>query len=441
MEGSNPVSLDQEHQPHELATSLRTKLRNLSPLPSRCCIYRVPERLRHENARAYTPKVVSIGPLHHGAVGLKAMEKHKMLYLKSFLKRTKLSMEDYVEFMKQREEKVHNHYDEDFEQMGSDQFVETILVDSAFVVEILWRNYSKEATRENDRIFNKPWKIMDIRYDMMLLENQLPFFLFEDIFDLAKLKVLRDNISDGDCPSIEKYSLIKLTYEFFKFKAYLGDIEEIFSRINSSKIKHFVDFFRKCHVPRPLPTRGEIQTLTISNVTELYEAGVKFEVKPTGGLFDIQFCEGTLVIPHLIIRKFTESFILNLLAFEQCHMLECYINDYVFIIDRLVDTTRAVQLLVQSGVIESKLPDNQEVVTSIDKLVRGSILRRKHFYFNDLCDGLNAYCSNPWNTWMATLKQQYFSSPSTIFAISVATAVFILTVIQTVCSCGVPFKK
>ncbi|GMN32286.1 hypothetical protein TIFTF001_048174 [Ficus carica] len=402
MEGSNPVSLDQEHQPDEFATSLRRKLRNLSPLPSRCCIYRVPECLRHENARAYTPKVVSIGPLHRGAEDLKAMEKHKMLYLKSFLKRTKLSMEDYVEFMKQREQKI------------------------------LWRNYSKEAACENDRIFNKPWKIMDIRYDMMLLENQLPFFLFEDIFDLAKLKVLRDNVSDGDCPSIEKGSLIKLTYEFFKFKAYWGDIEEIFSRINSSKIKHFVDFFRKCHVPRPLPTRGEIQTLTIPNLTELYEAGIKFEVKPTGGLFDIQFCEGTLVIPHLIIRKFTESFILNLLAFEQCHMLECYINDYVFIIDRLIDTTRAVQLLVQSGVIESKLPDNQEVVTSIDKLVCGSIFRCKHFYFNDLCDGFNAYCSNPWNTWMSTLKQQYFSFPLTIFAVAVATAVFILTVIQSV---------
>ncbi|GMN64778.1 hypothetical protein TIFTF001_033851 [Ficus carica] len=256
MEGSNPVSLDQEHQPDEFATSLRRKLKNLSPLPSRCCIYRVPERLRHDNARAYTPKVVSIGPLHRGAEGLKAMEKHKMLCLKSFLKRTKLSMEDYVEFMKEREQKVRNHYDEDFEQMGSDQFVETILVDSASVVEILWRNHSKEAARENDRIFNKPWKIMDIRHDMMLLENQLPFFLFEYIFDLAKLKVLRDNVSDSDCPSIEKRSLIKLTYEFFKFKAYLGDIGEILSRINSSKIKHFVDFFRKCHVPRPFAKKA-----------------------------------------------------------------------------------------------------------------------------------------------------------------------------------------
>ncbi|PON86699.1 hypothetical protein TorRG33x02_175310 [Trema orientale] len=434
MEESNPVS------PDDLVTSLRRKLQNLSPLPSECCIYRIPERLRHENAKAYTPKVVSIGPIHYGEEDLQAMEEHKMLYLKSFLDRTKVSLEVYVEFMKDREQKVRNHYAETFERIGSSQFVQMILVDAAFVIELLWRSHCKEGIQENDRIFNRPWKVVDIRNDMMLLENQLPFFIFEDIFCQAKLRVPVDNNIDRVSLSNEKISLIKLTYEFFRFKAYLRGLEEILKRIQSSKIKHFIDFFRKCHVPRELPPKGEIQTLTIPSVMELYHAGAKFEVGPSRSLFDIQFRKGTLVIPHLRIRKSTESFFLNLLAFEQCHSLDCYINDYVFIIDRLVDTTRAVQLLVRNGVIESKLPDNQEVVTSINNLVRGSILRRKHFYFNDLCDSLNAYYSNPWNTWMAAVKHGYFSSPLTIFAVSVATAVFILTVIQTVCSCGVQFK-
>jgi hypothetical protein len=31
-----------------------------------CCIYKVPERLRELNEKAYTPRVVSIGPIHHG---------------------------------------------------------------------------------------------------------------------------------------------------------------------------------------------------------------------------------------------------------------------------------------------------------------------------------------------------------------------------------------
>ncbi|EXB36768.1 hypothetical protein L484_004014 [Morus notabilis] len=441
MEASAPVSLDQDQPLENLVNSLRRKLQNLSPPPSECCIYRVPERLRLENANAYIPRVLSIGPLHHGEQRFQAMEEHKMLYLNSFLERTKVSLEDYTKFIKEREQKVRKHYAETFETVESNRFVEMILVDAAFVIELLWRNHSKDEVQENDRIFNRPWKVGDIRYDMMLLENQLPFFIFEDIFTLAKLRISLDNIGDRLSMSSEKISLIILTYKFFRFKAYLGGIKEILKRVQSSEIKHFVDFFRQCHVPRELPPRGEIQTLTVPSVTELYEAGVNFEVGSTKSLFDIQFRKGTLVIPRLRIRKSTESFFLNLLAFEQCHLLDCYINDYVFIIDRLIDTTSAVQLLVQSGVIESKLPDNKEVVTSINNLVRGSILRCKHFYFNDLCVSLNAYYSDPWNKWTAALKHKHFSSPLTIFAVVLAAAVFILTLIQTVCSCGVQFKK
>ena len=314
-----------------------------------------------------------------------------------------------------------------------------ILVDATFVVELLWKNHAIGSVEESDRIFNRPWKVVDIRYDLMLLENQLPFFVLEDIFELAKLRICLDNSNARNSLCSEKVSLIRLTHQFFRFKAYLGGIDDILKRLRSSKIKHFVDFFRKCHVPRDLD-KGEIQTLTIPSVTGLYNAGVEFKVGSSRSLFDIQFRGHTLVIPHLRIRRSTESFFLNLLAFEQCHLLDCYINDYVFIIDRLVDSTKAVQLLTQSGVIESKLPDNQEVVTSIDTLTRGSILRRKHFHFNELCDNLNAYYSNPWNTWIAAFKHKHFSSPLTIFAVGVATAIFILTLLQTICSCGVQFK-
>ncbi|EXB36772.1 hypothetical protein L484_004019 [Morus notabilis] len=183
-----------------------------------------------------------------------------------------------------------------------------------------------------------------------------------------------------------------------------------------------------------------MKTLTIPNLTELYNAGVKFK-RSTGSLLDIKFCQGTLEIPRLRIRTSTESFILNMLAFEQRHFLEYYINDYVFILNRLINSTQDVQLLVQSEVFESKLPDAQAVVASLNNLARGSILRHKHFNFKYLCDGLNDYYNKPWNTWMATLKHDYFSSPLTIFAVGVASAVFILTLMQTVCSCGVQFKK
>ena len=43
-----------------------------------CCLYRVPKQLRNVNEEAYTPKLVSIGPLHHGREELRDMEMQKL---------------------------------------------------------------------------------------------------------------------------------------------------------------------------------------------------------------------------------------------------------------------------------------------------------------------------------------------------------------------------
>ncbi|XLT26875.1 hypothetical protein HN873_058167 [Arachis hypogaea] len=53
-----------------------------------CCIYRVPHEIRKFNEDAYTPKVVSIGPLHHGNEKLLNMEDQKKLYCRQFIERS-----------------------------------------------------------------------------------------------------------------------------------------------------------------------------------------------------------------------------------------------------------------------------------------------------------------------------------------------------------------
>ncbi|PRQ26778.1 hypothetical protein RchiOBHm_Chr6g0298311 [Rosa chinensis] len=73
----NQAPYDIENPYIPLLSSIRKNLNSLSPLSSECCIYRVPERLRHASEDAYTPKVVSIGPLHHGKKGLNGIEKQE----------------------------------------------------------------------------------------------------------------------------------------------------------------------------------------------------------------------------------------------------------------------------------------------------------------------------------------------------------------------------
>ena len=88
MEGSNEAPHGIENPSIPLATSMRRELHGLTPLSPSCCIYKVPERLRCVNEKAYTPQVVSIGPIHHGKKGLEDMEEHKKRKVELKKKRT-----------------------------------------------------------------------------------------------------------------------------------------------------------------------------------------------------------------------------------------------------------------------------------------------------------------------------------------------------------------
>ena len=71
-----------------------------------CCIYRVPKKLREVNNDAYTPKLISIGPLHHGESELHAMEMLKLRYLREFCYRTRTRHNDIAGVIEINELKI-----------------------------------------------------------------------------------------------------------------------------------------------------------------------------------------------------------------------------------------------------------------------------------------------------------------------------------------------
>ncbi|XP_040363494.1 putative UPF0481 protein At3g02645 [Rosa chinensis] len=227
---------------------------------------------------------------------------------------------------------------------------------------------------------------------------------------------------------------VKDFLERTKNRVYIRPFEEMKEKIKHEGTKHFVDFVLTCHRPLELPKKKRLKTLTIPSATELYQSGVKFENVNDKNIFDIKFENGVLQIPHLRIRGSTEIFFRNLIAYEQCELHDHYFNDYVFIIDLLVDSSKDVDLLVKSGILESKLPDSEAAASYINSLDLGPILFSRNFYFTDLCEDLNAYYRVPWHKWKASLKQDYFSTPWAGLSIVVAAILVVLTFIQTVCS-------
>ncbi|CAL8105280.1 unnamed protein product [Prunus armeniaca] len=189
----------------------------------------------------FTPEVNHIGPLHHGKEALKAMEELKNRKIRA------------------QEAKLRSCYAETI-GFSRDEFVRIILVDAAFIIEVLLRFCYKNLQVENDRIFNKPRMLEDVWPDMRMLENQLPFFILEDLFD-----------HERNIVGIQT-TIIDLSYHFFKTLMHMKDMEDIedtLTRIRPPhQVEHFVDFVRKLYpVPPQLKSKlpqvqGPFQTLT-----------------------------------------------------------------------------------------------------------------------------------------------------------------------------------
>ncbi|KAK0608048.1 hypothetical protein LWI29_024732 [Acer saccharum] len=408
----------------ELAKSLKGKIDTLNPLSKDCCIYRVPPKVRMLNETLYTPKMVSIGPLYHGREELKAMQEHKLRCLQQFLKRTHVHMVEFLTSIKDREAKLRNCYVETI-NFGSDEFVEMVLLDAVFLIEIFLRCNPKVCKKVTlDRIFTKPGMIKDIVLDIMLLENQLPIFILEDLFTSAKLDFTGNSMS-------------QLAQFFFKCHICKGvSIDESLIDLYFSKAEHFVDLLRRCLQP---PKRDDTERLddseVVPSVTKLHQAGVKFKLATTTeNLLDIRFNKGILEIPKLTIGNMTEQLLRNLHIFEGLHCDTNYMNDYSVILNRLLNTSKDVELLIHVGVIENRILDSEGVSTLFQQLSKNARVDKENFYYSGLVKDLQSYCKSPCHKWKANLKQNYFNTPWASISVIAAVIILVLTSIQTVCS-------
>lgn len=412
---------------NELEKSLTADMQKLHSFSDQCCIYRVPIRLRESNEKIFTPQVVNLGPLHHGKEELKAMEEHKILYLQEFLKWSTASMEEVIKVVKERETRLRNCYAETID-LGKDDFVKMMLLDASFIIVVLLKSCGVAIGSSNDRIFNKPWMLSDISLDMFLIENQLPFFILEDLLEASS--------TNRYSPAEEEYSLIELTYKFFEERWGSWILKKgILEEINSSEVAHFVDFIRKCQKPSESDrTKKELETINIPSITELHQAGVKFRFKPGKSLLDMKFDRGILEMPRLKIDDDTEILFRNLQVFEQCHCHEEYIANYISMINFLVITPKDVEILDRNGIIENWIHDYEAVTALLHNISKGNSLSADDFIFASLVEDLKAYCRRPWNKWKATLKLEYFHTPWAIISLIAASILLILTMVQTVCS-------
>jgi hypothetical protein len=379
--------------------------------------------------KAYEPKLLGIGPYHHGKDDLKRMEDHKLLYSQQLLhRRNESSVERYTRAMRDLEGKARRCYAEPI-SLTPDEFVEMMLLDGCFIIELFRKQARKELRDDHDPIFQLGWMLPMLWCDLVLFENQLPSFVLYELIEMTGVSNQQDNfISD-----FTRFSLCYISPKGGQTESTVRSDSTVELHQNT---EHLLALVHKSLTPpdNQNDRDGNVQWNPIPSATELQEAGVKFKKLEGVNLHDIKFNNGVMEIPLLKIVDTTESIFRNLIAYEQYNQSNHhnYVTEYVSVMDYLINSPKDVELLRRRGIIENCLGDDEAVSTIFNKLLE--FVKVSNLCHAKIFRDVDKHCRRHRNVWMANLRHNYFHSPWALISVLAAAFLLMLALTQTIFS-------
>ncbi|XP_043694072.1 UPF0481 protein At3g47200-like [Telopea speciosissima] len=477
---------DEEVQIQIVVESIENEIKQVPSSPAKYAIYRVLKPLREVKPEAYTPRLVSIGPFHHFSKHLRPMEAHKLRLLKYFLdQRSHTTLPDCVREMRKIENEARQYYSEVI-TLKKDEFVRMLVIDGCFLLELIigWEDRRQDL---DEPIFNEIWMPQIIR-DLLLLENQLPFFVLKNLYMLYRKDddsiyrltetFLRDflpqssfiihkgSIPQRFCNWVESIfhsspsESKKDRREFLVNKSLSSDVLgspselkidsgespdtspffRLKPQIPQGGASHLLDYVRYLLVSDESKVGDNKQPQRIYCATELKKATVKFAKSNTTLFSDITFKEGVLRIPAIHIDDLTESLLRNLIALEQSHRYDAkYVTAYAVFMDDLINSPEDVKLLQDEEILENLI--NLEDLAALFHKILIEVTQPNELCFSHIYCELDSYYNNPWHKLLAkvhqhmgSLKSKYFKNTWSFISFIAATALLGLTIAQTVAS-------
>ncbi|XVE76017.1 hypothetical protein DITRI_Ditri12bG0139000 [Diplodiscus trichospermus] len=389
-----------------------------------CCIFRVPKSMVDVNGKAYQPRIISIGPYHRGKPQLRMIEEHKWRYLGLLLKRMQekgLGLEDFFKAIQPLELKARECYSETIE-LGSDEFLEMMVLDGCFIIELFRKVGNLTPLEPDDPIISMLWILPFIYRDFLRLENQIPFFILQCLFDLSKM------------PGEKRgQSLSMLALEFFNNAMLRPD--EVISKYHDLKGQHLLDLVRASFIPseqNPDPCKVCPPTRMIHPVSKLRRSGIKLNPGKADSFLVIKFRRGVIEMPPITIDDFMSSLLLNCVAFEQCHGSSTkHFTVYATLLDCLVNTYKDVEYLCESNIIENYFGSESEVARFINDMGKETAFDVENCYLSKLFRDVHQYYRNSWHVQWASFKHTYFDTPWSFISAVAALILLLLTIAQT----------
>ncbi|KAM1014942.1 hypothetical protein ACFX1T_044697 [Malus domestica] len=417
------VDNDYDGTVEELTNNVARKLLNDSPLPASCCIFRVPLQIRQKKIQAYKPDIVSIGPFHRGRRSnqFRLMENVKRWYSHCLLSHANITLATLIKGVVDLDKRTRDCYAEPSDHLNKNDFVEMMVLDGCFLIELFRRGPSVDHQDQNDPVYNMSSMRLYLYHDLLLLENQLPWFVLERLYNLTAVK---NTTCKENAPS-----LTHLVLNFFRHS--VGDNGILNTSVNPPPtILHILDLIRSVIVDQFEERNEGKEMQRVPNVTTLSEAGIEFEKSSPVGILNIKFDKGVFTMPPLVIDERTGPLFRNLIAFEQCYRrCEHLITCYAVLMDNLINSSKDIELLCEKGILENWLSP-EDAAQFFNELYNETTVIGS--YYGGLCEKVNQHYHTDWNKWMEKLRREHFDSPWAIISLVAAFILLVLTVLQTV---------
>ena len=235
-----------------------------------------------------------------------------------------------------------------------------------------------------------------------MLENQLPLFVLQKIFELTTFKRTFTPLN-------------KLALRFFE-PLRIGRDKLAKNILNTrGKYPHLLALFHSTFIPsdhkyQPLPIKkvrwNQYDNVPgkgwVQNAKSLLFAGITFRKKTSNNLLDIEFKSEELMIPTLFIDDGTGPLLRNLIAYEQSNRYVApFFSCLAVFLNCLVDTADDINVLCNAGIIIQVKGGNEEVVNLMNSLNEELEIDMDDCCITTQIEDINRYYKS---TWAKTIK-------------------------------------
>jgi hypothetical protein len=483
-----------------------------------CLIHKVQQHIREVSRFSYEPIMLSIGPYHHGAVSCQAIEKTKWGYLSEVVRiNCKRNLLDYLNAVGALVSQARSCYSEQI-KMNNESFLQMLLLDGCTILVALGgtvelraqiessdvssdmdeitadgekeklkqkkeertntehETRSQESEQNRDMEDKEPeqsglWFIRFVNHDLLLLENQIPFFIVKKLYELvagknapsepftaaiakyveSALRCYPIAIKDFDRPHDFQH-LLHLCHMYFRPSQ--KPAEEQHYEIGPQYFHSFLSFGRKYlklgqdhhYLDRNGHSTQHVEYLEAGQqlnrwrrAAQYLEAGVQFRKRDFDkldphSLLDVRFTSSALEVPCVVIDEHTELLFRNLIAFEQtCPQFGDDFTAYSIFMSQLISMPEDVTLLAKKGILVHHL-DSDETVSDLFTMLSQDVVFdfNGNYYLKSLCQTMEAHYQNRLNRWIAWLWFNHFSNPWLGLAALATVVVLVCTILQTV---------